>query len=737
MGISVKVIAASVATGERPFVHFAQGEPQTRDPKSTMPKGRANTYPTGILRHASASSSHSSSGSARRPKLHPIITSPASSTKSQPSHTTSSSKYARTRGGTSVESGSVQSCNTRANERRAKPVAEEEVSGGTAETPNPRSQNQKPATATAFSISSHPPSPRSRDPSSASIAAEVNKTAGSGYRRRSSSASAPHPPRLAPVDSPHAPGTAPGAAQTAATTTITTSATSRLRTSPERTRRDSVLVRVPEDGSMNFEPGAGNASGPSALPRPFTGFNNDDSDEETESLLEEELETEGLYVGSYKSLILSYTLVPIVFTSFLILLAFLPTIAYPIINTPPSYPYSSLLPYPLPELLTAICAWSLSHHLREPLYSLTLFLTNPFNSLNNDQIPVPSPLTHLLSTTLHTFFSLLLRQATIIVLGIAHYMVFGHPTWHDWAFRRVWWIGLGWSFAESLVAIKQGYEGIALYKDVLVPSPLSRFKGTGNGPMNGAWGEYTPLSRQRSYGATETSGQVGSTKSRQISPPAGGLGTTDPERPVYDSPVDLLGPDRESALPRSNSKGKMGNGKAIIGPASSYHSEEELEIEVDRNLEQLNALKAREELEEVYGIPFIRIPIFISCLQRINSLLLSLGFFLLLSSAYIRSTFSHPPLPSPLPSSLDSVISSESHSISSHLPSLLHERSHVKSNTYLLATLPILFVAHLTLEILHTPMVLPRIGVHTAVYIALLVSLGSFFAGLAMWEALS
>lgn len=41
------------------------------------------------------------------------------------------------------------------------------------------------------------------------------------------------------------------------------------------------------------------------------------------------------------------------------------------------------------------------------------------------------------------------------------------------------------------------------------------------------------------------------------------------------------------------------------------------------------------------------------------------------------------------------------------------------------------------LSILHTPLLLPKIGVHTVVYVGSIVSLGAFFAGLASWDVLS
>jgi hypothetical protein len=41
------------------------------------------------------------------------------------------------------------------------------------------------------------------------------------------------------------------------------------------------------------------------------------------------------------------------------------------------------------------------------------------------------------------------------------------------------------------------------------------------------------------------------------------------------------------------------------------------------------------------------------------------------------------------------------------------------------------------LSLLHTPVFLPRVGVHVVAYLGFLVGLGTLFAGLGMWDALS
>jgi len=58
------------------------------------------------------------------------------------------------------------------------------------------------------------------------------------------------------------------------------------------------------------------------------------------------------------------------------------------------------------------------------------------------------------------------------------------------------------------------------------------------------------------------------------------------------------------------------------------------------------------------------------------------------------------------------------------------------SNTQLLITAPLLVVLQWFLSVLHTPQVLPRIGVQTFVYVGSMISLGVFFAGLGVWEGI-
>lgn len=134
-----------------------------------------------------------------------------------------------------------------------------------------------------------------------------------------------------------------------------------------------------------------------------------------------------------------------------------------------------------------------------------------------------------------------------------------------------------------------------------------------------------------------------------------------------------------------------------------------------------------------------RIPVFISCLHRINSILASLAVCLILTAAYMRSTFAYnysyngrspalrylqlffPPSPAFHPAIQPSNI----------------QHPFRPSNYALIISFTVLLGVHTVFSVLHAPWILPRIGVHTFVYVNLLVWLGLFFGALGFWEALS
>ena len=97
---------------------------------------------------------------------------------------------------------------------------------------------------------------------------------------------------------------------------------------------------------------------------------------------------------------------------------------------------------------------------------------------------------------------------------------------------------------------------------------------------------------------------------------------------------------------------------------------------------------------------------FVTCLLRIASILLSLGFVLLLSAGFLALLGSEKNPPS-------------------------------RSQGTFWGTFVAVCGINCGLSLLHTPVFLPRVGVHVVAYLGLLVGLGALFAGLGMWGALS
>jgi hypothetical protein len=266
--------------------------------------------------------------------------------------------------------------------------------------------------------------------------------------------------------------------------------------------------------------------------------------------------------------VLLYTVVPLTTLLSFMCLALVPRLVLTQ-ETPSLFPYPPYLPFPILEVLTATALWSLSYLLRDFFYATALFIAS-FLSSN-------TIITTILSVTLQTTSNLLLRQFAIPILLIPYYsskhLSQAYPTWKDDAFRRVWWVALGWAAAEAVVGVKQGYESIALYKDVLVNVDISTLDteidmnpGNQRQWLNGALTS-SPIIQRTRYSRSHSIG------SAHMPPPS----SSDEHQPLL------------STLTRAN-----------------YESERlQAENDVERDLDQLIALKNREELEEVYGIPVI------------------------------------------------------------------------------------------------------------------------------------
>lgn len=110
-------------------------------------------------------------------------------------------------------------------------------------------------------------------------------------------------------------------------------------------------------------------------------------------------------------------------------------------------------------------------------------------------------------------------------------------------------------------------------------------------------------------------------------------------------------------------------------------------------------------------------PVFVFCLLRIASILLSLGIVLLLSACYLTAPLAVPP-------------TAEFAVTTTTIPPAW-------TNSLFWGTFFGVCGVHWGLSMLHTPVFLPRVGVHVVAYLGFLVGLGMLFTGLSVWDALS
>jgi hypothetical protein len=110
------------------------------------------------------------------------------------------------------------------------------------------------------------------------------------------------------------------------------------------------------------------------------------------------------------------------------------------------------------------------------------------------------------------------------------------------------------------------------------------------------------------------------------------------------------------------------------------------------------------------------VPVFVLCLLRVASILLSLGFVLVLSAGYLTAPLTAPPTPE--------------FAVMTTIPPAW-------TNNGFWGTFFGVCGVNWCLSMLHTPVFLPRVGVHVVAYLGFLVGLGMLFTGLGLWDALS
>ena len=341
-----------------------------------------------------------------------------------------------------------------------------------------------------------------------------------------------------------------------------------------------------------------------------------------------------------------------------------------------AWPYS-ISPSLIREILTAAAAWTVGFALRLPLFYLATLFHTYINKF-----------TLVLSAFFQVFSEELLRLSVLVLLGIklerGRDDEEGGKAWGEawgdvWdpAFTRVWWVAMGWAVADVVVGLVQGYDQLSLYKDVLPPYPSPSLRNSPSVSVR--------------HSPTRTGKQ--------------------PRRPSAATTT--------TAQPRPHSYSHSPPGIVVH---SVHPSQEILTPDLETQISHLLALKSRAEIEDVYGSPLPNIPLFLMFLQRLDSILLNLGLTLLLSAAYVLSALGVP-LKTTAPAA--SVV-------------LMREGDGLTwAQVEAIAPMFMALVGvHFALSAIWTAGGLPRIGMHTASYVGLLVSLGCFFAGLGEWGAL-
>ena len=185
--------------------------------------------------------------------------------------------------------------------------------------------------------------------------------------------------------------------------------------------------------------------------------------------------------------------------------------------------------------------------------------------------------TSALGTALHVILRNALRTATFPMLALS--TPGGYATFRAPAFRRVWWLALGWSLAEVTAGIAQGYEALAVYRDVLVPEGEARelvaevVSAVRTGPQkNGGSDDSSPRAADERLRESLSRGEEGGS--------------------AAGSPVSV----------RQHQKSQQESCRLSW---MSTASDAEMQIEVDKDFDALVAVKARDELEELYGCPVI------------------------------------------------------------------------------------------------------------------------------------
>ncbi|WVO21257.1 uncharacterized protein IAS62_002564 [Cryptococcus decagattii] len=240
-------------------------------------------------------------------------------------------------------------------------------------------------------------------------------------------------------------------------------------------------------------------------------------------------------------------------------------------------------------------------------------------------------------------------------------------------FHSSYYLGLGWGVAEVTWGIVQGWEQLALYQEVM-PSPDRIY-----------------LPDEEDHDDDEEDEQERAKREGMLS------AVEERDEEESDREIEEEEDEEEDVLDDS---------------------------ELEKKVEILERMRARRDLEQVIGVPFPNIPFPFHLLWRLDTLLLNLGLTLILSAFYFNPTPIYRHF-HPSPISDGAVVEAVS------IPATKPDRD---ASKYLWLAWVIIVLVHVGVNLAWK--VVGRLGVGAVTWGALIIALGSVFAGLGCWGGL-
>ena len=312
-----------------------------------------------------------------------------------------------------------------------------------------------------------------------------------------------------------------------------------------------------------------------------------------------------------------YTLAPFTTLLTFVFLALLPPIVYPSENQEWKGRYPTHVPFPLPELLVSIAFSSLSHMLRTPIFSLARLISSLSVSESSRYSSYIHIFSALVSCALYTISALFLRASSIAFLLPPNLISSESAIFtRSAAFRVIWWTGLGWAITEDTIGTAQGYQSIGLYKDVLVSihrksklgksSPLK--SDNGKGKQTALPRDDVPEPQHESPTSYGTWAPASQSPFEQASSSANAAATATENQPLLRQTSNISVITSSSFASFSLHPSVAWDNPLEEGGAEDDEAESQLQLQVERDIDHLLAFKRREELQELYGMPFIVSP---------------------------------------------------------------------------------------------------------------------------------